>query len=102
VINDAFRKDPRRLGKLVITRSIMEHDDASFAARALQAVQAFDGFDAGNDPYGEHDFVAVEVDGLKVFGKIDYYDLDMEGGSPDPGDPAVTARVLTIMLAEDY
>jgi hypothetical protein len=59
-------------------------------------------FTNDNDPYGEHDFGAFDVDGARLFWKIDYYDRSLSGGSPDPTDPAVTCRVLTIMLAWEY
>jgi hypothetical protein len=65
-------------------------------------VQAFTAFTDGNDPYGEHDFGAVEHEGQTVFWQISYYDADLLMHSPDASDPAVTARVLTIMLAEEY
>ena len=68
----------------------------------IAAVRTFTGFDADNDPYGEHDFGAVEIGEVRCFWKIDYYDRDLQFASPDPTDPAVTVRVLTIMLAEEY
>lgn len=103
-LNDAFRKEPQRLGKLVLTRSLVELGDA-FAAQAIRAVKDFDDFDDGNDPHAEHDFFPVVVEHKKVFGKIDYYDRNdtrMTTGSGDPSDATQTLRVLTIMLAEDW
>jgi hypothetical protein len=71
--------------------------------RVIEAVRRyrFRGVD-GNNPYGENDFGAVDVGGDKYFFKIDYYDLDLRMHSPDPTDPAVTRRVLTIMRANEY
>ena len=68
----------------------------------LTAVREFGVFTPDNDPHGEHDFGAVEVAGHRCFWKIDYYDLALEFGSEHPEDPAVTTRVLTIMLVDEY
>ncbi|HUU46823.1 MAG TPA: DUF3768 domain-containing protein [Acidobacteriota bacterium] len=70
--------------------------------RAGKAVAAFEAFTPDNDPHGEHDFGALDVQGKRVFFKADYYDLPMTAHSPDPANPAVTRRVLTIMLASEY
>jgi hypothetical protein len=51
---------------------------------------------------GEHDFGMIRHGGLKVFWKIDYYDLNLRYGSENPSDPAQTRRVMTILLAEEY
>jgi hypothetical protein len=49
-----------------------------------------------------HDFDAAIFDDITFFWKIDYYNIDLQMHAPDPSDTAVTARVLTIMLAEEY
>ena len=66
------------------------------------AVARFDRFDEDNDPYGEHDFGALEIEGERLFFKIDYFDQSLSAHAPDPSDGTATKRVLTIMLAEEY
>ena len=99
-LNDQFRKTLIG-GRAVMTSGIAALDE-NLIARIMSAVRSFGAFDTDNDPYREHDFGALEIDGHKVFFKIDCYDTNLEYGSPDPSDPSVTARVLTIMLAEEY
>jgi Protein of unknown function (DUF3768) len=71
-------------------------------ARIVKTIAVFDDFCHANDPHEEHDFGAFEVDGHKLFFKIDYYDSSLSQHSPDAADPCVTERVITIMLAEEY
>jgi hypothetical protein len=87
--------------RVVITAGIQSLGEASVVA-VLRAVRAYDSFTADNDPYHEHDFGSFAHEGHVVFWKWDYYDLDFSMHSPDAADPTVTARVLTIMLAEEY
>jgi hypothetical protein len=70
--------------------------------RLVQVIATFDDFCTANDPHGEHDFGAFEFDGTPVIFKIDYYDKSLTFHSPDPADPTVTERVITLMLAEEY
>jgi len=87
--------------KLMVTRGI-DLLGAEAVDCILDLVKGFDDFSERNDPFGEHDFGAIEYEGNTIFWKIDYYDLDLMHHSPDPSDPHVTRRVLTIMLGEEY
>ena len=70
--------------------------------RIVRTIAAYDDFSHANDPHEEHDFGAFDTDGHRVFFKIDYYDRSLNHHSPDPADSAVTERVITILLAEEY
>ena len=98
--NDRFRETFNG-GRVVATAGIMALDDAA-RQRIFIAVQAFDTFDEGNDPWGEHDFGSLDVEGETIFFKIDYLALGGSLHSEDPADAAKTERVMTIMLASDY
>jgi hypothetical protein len=99
-LNDAFRQGSGA-GRLAITSGV-----TALGGRALidimQAVRDFASFDSANDPHGEHDFGSFTWRTERLFWKIDCYDRQLQFGSPDPTDPAVTTRVLTIMLAAEY
>ena len=84
---------------MIITEGVQALEDVG---AILRQVQLFNAFKPDNDPYGEHDFGAIRYQGQTIFWKVDYYDLDLHMHSPDPSDETVTARVLTIMLAEEY
>ncbi|MEM8801006.1 MAG: DUF3768 domain-containing protein [Pseudomonadota bacterium] len=71
-------------------------------AQLAIAIATFDGFTEDNDPYKQRDFFSTEVEGTKVFVKIDYYDRELKYGSEDPSDPAQTMRVITAMLPSEY
>jgi hypothetical protein len=91
---------------------------ASDQSRVRELIETFDAFNEDNDPHGERDFGTIyqlgdgqwtterprsrDGERERVFWKFDYYDRDLQFGSEDAADPAVTRRVLTIMLADEY
>lgn len=99
-LNDNFRKTGMG-GRIVFTEGILAYP-AHEQQAIWQMVREFDSFPEGDDPYKEHDFGAFQYRGKKFLFKIDYYDKDLTFGSEDPADPTQTARVLTVMLAEEY
>lgn len=100
-LNDRFRTTGRGNGNIVVTAGLQEKG-RSFIRQAVDAVRTYDAFTKDSDPWGEHDFGAFEIDGEKLFWKLDMYDLTLTMGSPNPANDAVTNRVLTIMMAHEY
>jgi hypothetical protein len=99
-LNDELRQ---RLagGMAVITPGVAALGEAA-VARIVKTIEVYDDFCHANDPHEEHDFGAFEADGKRLFFKIDYFDSTLTYHSPDPSDPSVTTRVITIMLTEEY
>jgi len=100
LLNDAFRATFLG-GKLVMTEGV-DTLPAARKAEVLSKAKAFADFNSENDPHGEHDFGSFDVAGQTYLFKVDYYDLEMQGGSENPADPDKTTRVLTIMRADEY
>src|SRR3712207_2836992 len=68
-LNDQLRRSLTG-GVLVMTRGIIDLG-AKRQMAILNAIAAFDGFDPDNDPYGEHDFGALTVEGERILFKVD-------------------------------
>ena len=98
-LNDRLRQAP---GPGWLLTAGVQAKGVAFVAQAIAAVGSFDDFPEEDDPYGERDFGAFALAGQRLFWKIDYYDRALEYASPDPTSPAVTRRVLTLMLADEY
>lgn len=89
-------------GCLLCTAAVAAEGDA-FTAACRAAVAAQTEFLEEDDPDGLHDFGAVEVEGRRVWWKIDMFaDETLHWGSERPDDPACTVRVLTIFFPEDW
>ena len=99
-LNDNLRRTGQG-GQIVATQGIASLPQETQLA-ITGAIKNFTNFEPDNDPYGEHDFGAVTIEGMRIFWKIDYYAQDMMHLSPDASDPSVTNRVMTIMRAEEY
>ena len=99
-LNDVLRQT-FLTGRIVMTEGIQQLPDLT-RERVLSQVREYSDFCDDNNPHGERDFGAFEENGESYFWKIDYYDSKLEYLSPDPANPDVTQRVLTIMRADEY
>ena len=99
--NDAYRSTIPHSQDLNLAPYFLE-EFKDHLPEVYEAIQQFDSFNEDNDPYREHDYGRLTVRGTEVWWKIDYYDFHLQNHSPDPADPSVTRRVMTIGIPEDY
>jgi hypothetical protein len=99
-LNDEMRQ--RLIGGMAVMTPGIAALGPEAVARIVKTIEVYDDFCHANDPHEEHDFGAFDAAGKRIFFKIDYYDETLTVHSPDPSDPNVTKRVITIMLAEEY
>ena len=100
-LNDAMRQGDLQNGTITLTQGIQALGKSKVRDIA-GAIAEFDTFTTDSDPHGEHDFGSFQAHGQTIFWKIDYFDRQLTNHSPDPANPDVTHRVLTIMLASEY
>jgi hypothetical protein len=98
--NDHLRTFHRG-GKVLLTQGVAALEPA-LQAKIVNAVAQFDNFTPHNDPHEEHDCAILSVEGHRIMFKVGCYDPSMRYASENPADPRVTARVMTIMLTEEY
>jgi len=99
-LNDRLRRTGLG-GKVVMTRAVAALSPEDLGA-LIKKVREFDAFTPGNDPWGEHDFGEVILDGERYFWKIDTHDVSNPGfASADAAGETVTTRIMTIMTAMD-
>jgi hypothetical protein len=99
-LNDQLRKNLSG-GIAVITPGVAALGRDA-VERIVKTLMVYDDFCHANDPHEEHDLGAFDAEGQRILFKIEYFDKSLTIHSPDPADPSVTERVITIMLADEY
>ena len=100
-LNDRFRQGDHTLGQIYTTQ-LVKGLPSQEQQELFRLVRVFDDFTEDNDPWKEHDCAGFEFKGERYLFKIDYYAPDLEYGSEDPSNTAVTTRVLTLMHSSEY
>jgi len=116
-LNDLARRAMGVACTAVATAGFRSLPDADQSC-VRELIETYDSFTDDNDPHGERDFGTIyqladgrwtterpmlrEDERERVFWKLDYYDRNMRFASEDAANPAVTRRVLTIMLSDEY
>ena len=89
-LNDQARRTFKDC-RVVITQGVQGLKDVP---DLLDQVRRYDAFTPNNDPYGEHDFGSITLEGTTCFWKIDYYDLDLHVCSPSCWQRSINQTVV--------
>ncbi|MEG5173017.1 DUF3768 domain-containing protein [Microcoleus sp. B3-D7] len=105
-LNDQLRQGDTKIGEIRITQAVKALLPEQ-QQNLLQLLRDFNTFEAGNNPYGERDFLSIQLDSKSYFFKIDYFDRkawleNQEVSSQCPEDPDKTWRVATLMQSNEY
>ncbi len=87
-------------GKVVLSPGVANLATRDDVVRAVMAQDPNNG--PKHDPTGRNEFGVVNLNNVRYFWKIDYYDRSYTVMSPDPADPLITKRVLTILRADEW
>jgi len=78
-LNDLLRT--QGIGGRIVATLGVQNLSHNTRGKVVEAIRLFDKFEESDDPYKEHDFGSVEVEGGQFFFKIDYYDPSLRFGS---------------------
>ncbi|SNR70963.1 DUF3768 domain-containing protein [Paracoccus sediminis] len=92
---------PDLRGSIILTPGIAA-EGIAFVQEAVVACAVDRNFTESNDPWADHSFGTLDVQGKRIWWKIDLYDADCSGGAENPADPAETHRVVTILFPSEY
>ena len=99
-LNDRFRKGIAR-GMYVMSPGISQLGDEA-VDRIVKTVAALEAVVPADHSHEEHAVGTFEAEGRTMVFKIYCFDNDLKYQSPDPADPAVTVRVMEVMLDHEY
>lgn len=96
-LNDAARST--FTGCLVVLTPTFEKLPLTTKTHLLKSVREFTDFDEVRDT--EHRFGVINYQGQEYFFHMAYQDLTLQVHSPDPANPRVTRRVLTVGVSSE-
>lgn len=105
--NDAFRMALLTghfagLNGQAVTTAGIAANGQDFVNACILALADYDDFTDFTDPFADHSFGVMDVNGERVWWKIDLYDENRRFGSSAPDNPARTYRVLTLLFPSEY